>query len=650
MKINRLLLTLLLVTGFVQAVDVQSNMAETILTAELQGSEGNKEIEIDALIKKLNTIGYSTVAANKNIQVHYYNKFEEKNVEMISFFGVLNKEKLRPLILANPDFGAYAPFNFLVYKTLDIEQDDNTWYGHLAAETMLDIIGEKNEEQRTAFKEMVGSLDKLINKEMTPALSKKFEHTKPLPLHGLTKLVKKFEKTDDLETFIEDFVADHDGRFSKHEFIIAGFIDLKFEYEDMDLDLDKYDAYWVSQLCHFKFSNSIFNRGLPEAGMFAPCSVYFYIPKGTNELHVGYASVDNWVNALNFKDQRRIDYMKSIDAEVVEIFEEMGFVKLDPEAKVAAVKAPTSKTANAEIKALKEALAKVKAELATLKKGQQETSKTEKIEKAEKKEIPTAVLPKKTFKTSKFVLGAPAPEVLSAYYVAQPQAVEDIKTKLEKNGFKVLSQEEVLKGHTVLTVTNAQLQATNSYLATLNIHVNGTNEVRIQNPSYFGAAYLQDKFKYGQFADTLKALENVLGDLYTVNDKYETSELPEYQFMMGMPHFSDVMEVAEGTDLVAKVSGEKAAKYIAYTLKLSNGATLVGHKLRSRTNKFLNKIEAERNANILPYQSLIKDGKAVMMDPKYFLALSLPLLTMSDFMKIASAPAEIEKDIKRAYK
>ena len=654
MKINRLLLTLLLVTGFVQAVDVQSNMAETILTAELQGSEGNKEIEIDALIKKLDTIGYSTVAANKNIQVHYYNKFEEKNVEMISFFGVLNKEKLRPLILANPDFGAYAPFNFLVYKTLDIEQDDNTWYGHLAAETMLDIIGEKNEEQRKAFKEMVGSLDTLINKEMTPALSKKFEHTKPLPLHGLTKLVKKFEKTDDLETFIEDFVADHDGRFSKHEFIIAGFIDLKFEYDDMDLDLDKYDAYWVSQLCHFKFSNSIFNRGLPEAGMFAPCSVYFYIPKGTNELHVGYASVDNWVNALNFKDQRRIDYMKAIDAEVVEIFEEMGFVKLDPEAKVtAAVKVTASETQNAEIKALKEELAKVKAELAALKKGQQETSTTEKvktIEKPEKKKIPTAVLPKKTFKTAKFVLGASAPEVLSAYYVAQPQAVVDVKAKLEKNGFKVLSQQEVLKGHTVLTVTNTQLQATNSYLATLNIHVNGTNEVRIQNPSYFGAAYLQDKFKYGQFSDTLKALKNVLGDLYAVNDKYETSELPEYQFMMGMPHFSDVMEVAEGTDLVAKISGEKAVKYIAYTLKLPNGATLVGHKLRSRTNKFLNKIEAERNANILPYQSLIKDGKAVMMDPKYFLALSLPLLTMSDFMKIASAPAEIEKDIKRAYK
>ena len=188
-----------------------------------------------------------------------------------------------------------------------------------------DIIGEKDPDARKAFTDMVGSFDTLMEKEMKPELSKRFEHTKPLPKNGLTRMVKKFERTDDLETFVEDFVMDHDGRFSKHNFIIAGFIDFKFEYADMDLEFDKYDAYWVSMLCHFEFSNSIFNRGIPEAGMFAPCSVYFYIPKGTNELHVGYASVDNWINALNFKDQKRIDYMRAIDAEVVETFKEMGF-------------------------------------------------------------------------------------------------------------------------------------------------------------------------------------------------------------------------------------------------------------------------------------------------------------------------------------
>lgn len=328
MKLNNILLAFLMTVGVAQA-EVQSNTAKTELTAELQGSKGNQEAQMDAVIKKLDTIGYSTVASNKHIEVHYYNKFQEKNLEMISFFGLVNKEKLRPLLLKNPDFGAYAPFNFFGYKTLDTKNDDNTWYGHLAPDTMLDIIGEKDADARKAFTDMVGSFDELVNKEMKPTMSKRFERTMPLPEHGLTKMVKKFEKPKDMETFVEDFVMDHDGRFSKHDFIIAGFTDFKFEYGDMDLEFDKYDAYWVSMLCHFKFSNSIFNRGVPEAGMFAPCSVYFYIPKGTNELHVGYASVDNWINALNFKDQERIDYMRKIDAEVVETFKEMGFELVD---------------------------------------------------------------------------------------------------------------------------------------------------------------------------------------------------------------------------------------------------------------------------------------------------------------------------------
>ena len=619
------------------AEDIKSNMAEVLLTAELHASQGNKEKEIDGIIKKLDTIGYSTVSANKNIQVHYYNKFQEKNVEMLSFFSMVNKEKLRPLLLSNPDFGAYAPFNFLVYKTLDTQSDNNTWYGHLDASTMLSIMGVQDENNKKLFTSMVYSLDSLVKTEMNPTLDKRFEHTKALPKQGLTKLVKKFEKTEDLETFVEDFIADHDGRFATHNFIIAGFIDFKFEYDDMDLDFDKYDAYWVSQLCHFKFSNAIFNRGIPEAGVFAPCSVYFYIPKGSNELHVGYASVDNWINALNFRDQRRIDYMKEIDAEVVAIFEEMGFIRQDNNGR-------NKEEKNIEVKVLKKELLKMQAELALLK-------KTKDV-----KTIPAVTLPenkkvnKKTFKTAKHVIGTSAPKLLSAYYAAQPQSLEDIKRKLEENGFTILSTSEPLVGHIVLSITNTQLQATNTFMAVLNMHIDSQNEIRVQNPSYLAEAYLQDKFSYGQFSKTLKSLQNVLGDLYEVTDAYETEKLSSFQFMMGMPYFDDMIEIAEGTDLSSKVMGKKAVKHVLYTLKLPNGSILVGHKLKKKTNTFLSKISSERNTNILPYQSLIHQGKVVILDPTYYLALTLPLLEMSDFMKIASVPGAIEKDIQRAYK
>ncbi len=644
MRLNNIILALMFTVGLAHA-DVLSNIAKTKVTAQMQGSEGNKEIEINALIKKIDSIGYSTVAANKNIQVHYFNKYKEKNVELITFFTLVNKEKLRPLLLQNPDFGAYAPFNFLVYKTLDIEKDDNTWYGHLDTDTMLEIIGEEDPESQEAFKEMVGTFDTFVTKEMKPTLTKKFERTKSLPAITKLKMVKKFEAPDDMEEFVEDFVMEHDGLFSKHEFIIAGFIDFKFEYSDMDLEFDKYDAYWVSSLCHFKFSNSVFNHGIPQAGVFAPCSIYFYIPKGSNELHVGYATVDNWINAINIKDQARIDYMRAIDAEVVEIFKELGFELVDQTVAKSTDASATDPLAS-EVEALKVKVKKLEAELATYKKSTPAAAPAVTKPAAAK----AVELPKKVFKGAKLVLGGKAPKELTTYYVANPQTVDGLKAKLKANGFKVLATTQILSSETVITITNDELQKTNTLLATLQVLVNGENEVRVQNPSYFGAAYLQDKFKYGQFSATLKALQSALGDMHEVDDKLELDDLDEYQFMFGMPYLDDTITVAEGDNLLVKLRGEKASKYVAYTLKLPNGATIVGHKLRSRTNKFLLKIEAERNANILPYEVMIKDGKAIILDPKYYLALSLPLLSMSDFMKIASAPDEIEKDIKRAYK
>ena len=259
-------------------------------------------------------------------------------------------------------------------------------------------------------------------------------------------------------------------------------------------------------------------------------------------------------------------------------------------------------------------------------------------------------VPPKVFKGAKLAIGGKAPKKLSTYYAAKLQNIETLRQNLEANGFKVLAVTPILKGKTVLTITNTELLQTNTWIAALHLLVNEGNEIRVQNPSYFGAAYLQDKYKYGQFNETLKALQAVLGDMYEVDEKYTLEDLPKYQFMFGMPYLNDTIKVAEGDDLIVKIAGEDGNKYIAYTLKLPNGNVLVGHKLRNRTNKFLQKIKAERNANILPYESMIIGKKAVMLDPKYYLALSLPQLSMSEFMKIASAPGEIEKDVKRAYK
>jgi len=234
------------------------------------------------------------------------------------------------------------------------------------------------------------------------------------------------------------------------------------------------------------------------------------------------------------------------------------------------------------------------------------------------------------------------PKKLSAYYLAGIQTVDIIKKKLMANGFQVLAIDEVLQGETVITITNQELKATNSYMATLHILVNrNESEVRVQNPSYLGSAYIKG-YQYGDFKVTLNGLERVLSRMIPVLQQKEMNELPEYHFMFGMPYLADTITVAD--------PATTPIKFISYTLRLPNGAILVGHKLSTKVSKFLNKIGQSQNAQLLPYESIIKDGKATILDPKYYLALSLPNLSMGQFMKIATIPDTIEKEIKKSYR
>jgi len=304
----------------------------------------------------------------------------------------------------------------------------------------------------------------------------------------------------------------------------------------------------------------------------------------------------------------------------------------------------TKKLENAEIIALKEKIKKLEVELEMYKKVKPIASKV--IIPATTVVVPT----EKVFKGKKFVVRTSEPKKLTAYYTSNPQTVEKLKFKLEINGFDILAVDEIFKNKTVISFTNEALQNTNSFLSVLHISVSKDVEIRVQNPSYFGAAFLQDKFKYGQFTKTLKALESTLGEMYEAKDKLGLSNLANYHFMLGMPHFNDMIVVARGNDIVERVTETNTTKHISYVLKLPNGSTLVGHKLDPHTYDYLKKIKAQKNAQIFPYEVMIKDEKAVMLSPKYYLALSLPLLSMTDFLKIASAPDEIEKDIRVVYK
>jgi hypothetical protein len=173
-------------------------------------------------------------------------------------------------------------------------------------------------------------------------------------------------------------------------------------------------------------------------------------------------------------------------------------------------------------------------------------------------------------------------------------------------------------------------------------------QISVANPIYFGKAFMQGEYDHATAAAALAALEKAFGPLKDSADKWEFAGLAGYHFMVGMPYYEEMMVVGEGStaDLVAKA---QKAKGTTAVVKLADDRYVAFVDMDRRTNGFVKKIGAQ-NGQILPWAVLIEGGQAKALSAKYFIAISYPLLTMNEFMTIATVPGAIENDLKKIFK
>lgn len=238
---------------------------------------------------------------------------------------------------------------------------------------------------------------------------------------------------------------------------------------------------------------------------------------------------------------------------------------------------------------------------------------------------------------------------ISAYYDAPYASERTVKTKLGKAGFEVLTtyspaNKDYLK---VIVFTNKKLTTIASkklrgFAAVQRVMVDSkAKTVRVTNPTYWLKAFMQKNFKAGSDTGIKASIEKALGKLTATKDVLDVKDLSKYHFMMSMPYYEDMLEFKAGKTTINP-------KKKLFELKLPNGSTLVGVKL-SNTEKFIETI-GEDKALALPYTVLIENGKAYALHAKYYLAVSYPLLTLGQFMKISSTPDAIERKLKKSFK
>jgi hypothetical protein len=253
------------------------------------------------------------------------------------------------------------------------------------------------------------------------------------------------------------------------------------------------------------------------------------------------------------------------------------------------------------------------------------------------------------------------PAMVPAYFVAPYEKSSSAIKKLKKAGFTIVSKSKVGKKKMDLVIfTHPEIekladQDTRGFLyGALRLLVNKqAKEVRISNPNYILPAFLQDQYKDGQ-ADTFSdMIATAFPKASYSKDQWAENALGSFQYMLSMPTYQDVSVLAEGDvqKLVNKLDKKvkKKKKSLVFKHQLSENRFIYGIMPGKRTSKFVDKI-GSKNALALPWMILIENNRAVAFDGKYYIALSYPLLSLDQFMTIATVPGAIEKDMKKLVK
>jgi hypothetical protein len=247
---------------------------------------------------------------------------------------------------------------------------------------------------------------------------------------------------------------------------------------------------------------------------------------------------------------------------------------------------------------------------------------------------------------------------VSSYEYAAFKSANDVKSALRDNGLTVVGEYDAMGdpsyhviAYTCPTLKKDASKEDRGFAAVQKVLINSSdNELVLTNPEYFLHAFMQDDYKEEHAKKVNNKLSTAFGTLKGSKDGLEDDDIAGYHFMMGMPYYEDMIEVAKGDNLAQKLEAN-AANNIVFKIQTGE-ATLYGIAMPTEKGEkyYISEIKGQKHAAFLPYMVLVEGDEAKILHPKYYLAISYPNLSMGDFMSISGTPGDIEEYMAGLFK
>lgn len=290
----------------------------------------NKDIVFDKAffdftVKPLEKIGFFLSDPHHNVNNVYEELLGQTSLGQLSFSSLVNDEKARPLFNKDPRIGGFTPFNLVIYRK---KSDEKTVITHITPEAALDILHITDKDVREQYIAMYKPLDEAIEKEYGTSAKKSHTKIQGYAKKNMMNFEIPFEKPEDIDEFFEKFQEKFETTFQTKGYIIAGFYDMKYSLNSKEDVLPMYSNFVVWSLCHIPFSYTIFDGKdpLPEAAVFAPCSIYAYVKAGENKIVIGMPTLNAWAAALGITDKEKLQKIEELDTEIPSLIRSLGGV------------------------------------------------------------------------------------------------------------------------------------------------------------------------------------------------------------------------------------------------------------------------------------------------------------------------------------
>jgi len=293
-------------TKKVEVKQVTSSDIEIITSENSDGKITTKSIE-DAFIKA----GF-TVSANRDMNGPFKMQFKDSAFDTYNLFTFYKADAVLELAKKYPNVGLFAPMSMSIYTK---KGEKSISISSLTATAMAKIMKAPSDDATLL------SLRKLVKDTLQVALPKgKFESPSYALHEPKGELVTNFSMEMDGEEWadeLDDLKMEFKGELATNGFVIAGFNSFAEPLKEAE-----FDFYEVYSICKLPVIYTI-AKTRPEAGAFAPCSLYLNKKKNDNMMHIGFPSVYNWMSSLAIDNKEDIEVLESAQKAMKSILESL---------------------------------------------------------------------------------------------------------------------------------------------------------------------------------------------------------------------------------------------------------------------------------------------------------------------------------------